>query len=303
MKKTAFWKADWFLGLIVAVVLLVASGSDFIQSLERQAYDLGVRASSHAPSQRVAVIAIDDQSIANIGRWPWPREIHAQMISSLKQAGAKVVGYASFFFEPQVDPGLVYIHKLAELYQALPPPQQQILADFASVLAEADDALNSDRKLAAAVAQAGNVALPMLFTIGEPRGNPDEPLADYILKSQITKVIDRIGAGNSNIFPVPTLQAIAPLEEIATGAAAVGHLNALPDVDGSTRTEPLVVRYYDQYFPSFSLVLAARSLNLGPADVELRLGEGVKLGNLTVDTDPYLQMYTYFYKDSSESWT
>ena len=72
MKKTAFWKADWFLGLVVAVVSLVASGSDFIQSLERQAYDLGVRASSHAPSHRVAVIAIDDQSIANIGRWPGP---------------------------------------------------------------------------------------------------------------------------------------------------------------------------------------------------------------------------------------
>jgi serine/threonine-protein kinase len=297
MKKTAFWKADWFLGLVIAVVLLVTSGSDLIQSLERQAYDLGVRASSHAPSQRVAVIAIDDQSIANIGRWPWPREIHAQMIGNLKQAGAKVVGYASFFFEPQVDPGLVYIHKLAELYQALPPAQQQNLADFASVLAEADDALNSDRKLAAAVAQAGNVALPTLFTIGEPRGNPDHPLADYILKNQITKVSDRIGAGDSNIFPVPTLQATAPLEEIAAGAAAVGHLNALPDVDGSTRTEPLVVRYYDQYFPSFSLVLVATSLNLGPADVELRLGEGVKLGNLTINTDPYLQMYTYFYKD------
>ena len=297
MKKTAFWKADWFLGLVVAVVLLVASGSDFIQSLERQAYDLGVRASSHAPSQRVAVIAIDDQSIANIGRWPWPREIHAQMIGRLEQAEAKVIGYASFFFEPQVDPGLAYIHKLAELYQTLPPAQQQNLAEFASVLNEADDALNSDRKLAAAVAQAGNVALPMLFTIGEPRGNPDHPLADYVLKNQITKVSDRIGAGGNNIFPVPTFQAIAPLEEIAAGAAAMGHLNALPDVDGSTRTEPLVVRYYDQYFPSFSLVLAARSLNLGPADIEMRLGEGVKLGNLTINTDPYLQMYTYFYKD------
>jgi len=190
MKRTAFWKADWFVGLVVAVVLFTTSGSDFIQSLERKAYDLGVRASSHVPSQRVAVIAIDDQSIANIGRWPWPREIHAHMIANLKQAGAKVVGYASFFFEPQVDPGLVYIHKLAELYRALPLPQQESLADFASVLVEADDALNSDRKLAEAVGHAGNVALPMLFSIGEPRGNPDQPLADYIVQSQITKVVD-----------------------------------------------------------------------------------------------------------------
>ena len=92
MKRTAFWKADWVLGLIVAVVLFFASGSDLVQSLERLAYDWGVRASSHAPSTRVAVIAIDDQSIANIGRWPWSREIHAQMIGKLRQAGAKVGG-------------------------------------------------------------------------------------------------------------------------------------------------------------------------------------------------------------------
>jgi eukaryotic-like serine/threonine-protein kinase len=297
MKKTAFWKADWFLGLIVALLVLVASGSDFVQSLERQAYDFGVRASNHPPSQRVAVIAIDDQSISNIGRWPWSRDIHAQMIGMLKQSGAKVVGYASFFFEPQIDPGLAYIHQLAELYQGLPPEQQQNLTGFGSVLAEADDALNSDRKLAAAVMEAGNVALPMLFTIGEPRGNPDQPLAEYVVKNQITRVTDQIGAAESNVFPVPTMQAIVPLEEIAAGAAAIGHLNALPDVDGSTRTEPLVVRYYDQYFPSFSMMLAAKSLNLGAGDVEMRLGEGVRLGKLAIDTDPYLQMYTYFYKD------
>jgi serine/threonine-protein kinase len=125
MKRTAFWKADWFLGLIVALVLFSASGVDLVQSLERLAYDWGVRASSHAPSTRVAVIAIDDQSIANIGRWPWSREIHAQMIAKLHEAGAKVVGYASFFFEPQIDPGLAYIEKLTELYQA-PPPQQHL---------------------------------------------------------------------------------------------------------------------------------------------------------------------------------
>jgi CHASE2 domain-containing sensor protein len=297
MKRTAFWKADWFLGLIVALVLFFASGSDLVQSLERLAYDWGVRASSHAPSPRVAIIAIDDQSIANIGRWPWSREVHAQMIVKLKQAGAKVVGYASFFFEPQIDPGLAYVQKLTELYQGLPPPQQQNLAQFASVLAEAEDALNNDRKLAAAITEAGNVALPMLFVLGEPRGNPDKALPDYVLKNQITKVVDRIGAQNNNIFPVPTLQATAPLQEIAAGAAAVGHLNALPDVDGSTRTEPLVVRYYDQYFPSFSTMLAAKSLNLGPADIEMRLGEGIKVGNLTITTDPYLQMHSYFYKD------
>ena len=297
MKKTAFWEADWFLGLVVALALLIASGSDIIQSLERQAYDLGVRASNRAPSQRVAVIAIDKQSIENIGRWPWPRDVHAQMIGKLKQAGAKVVGYASFFSEPQIDPGLAHINKLAEIYQGLPPVQQQNLAQFALVLAEAEDALNSDRKLAAAVKDSGIVALPMLFEIGEPHGNPDQPLPDFFVKNQISKVADRIGAAGNNIYPISTSGAEMPLQEIGSGAVAIGHLNAKPDPDGSIRTEPLVVRYYDQYFPSFSMVVVAKSLNLGAEDVELELGEGVQLGKLTIKTDPYLQMYSYFYKD------
>ena len=71
--KSGFWKSDWFLGLALALLVFFASGSDLLQSLERKAYDMGVQASSRTPSDRVAVIAIDDQSIANIGRWPWPR--------------------------------------------------------------------------------------------------------------------------------------------------------------------------------------------------------------------------------------
>jgi len=146
------------------------------------------------------------------------------MIVKLNQAGAKVVGYAAFFFEPQIDPGLAYAAKLTELYQALPPPQQQNLAQFASVLGEAEDALSTDRKLSAAITEAGNVALPMLFTLDEPRGNPDKPLPDYVLKSRITKVVDRIGAQDHNKFPLPTLHAAAPMQEISAGAATISHL-------------------------------------------------------------------------------
>ena len=73
MKKIQFWKADWFVGLLVVLLFLFSANGDLMQSLERKAYDLGVRASSHTPSDKIAVIAIDDQSIANLGRWPWPR--------------------------------------------------------------------------------------------------------------------------------------------------------------------------------------------------------------------------------------
>jgi serine/threonine-protein kinase len=88
-----------------------------------------------------------------------------------------------------------------------------------------------------------------------------------------------------------------PIAKIGEPALAIGHLNQILDVDGGSRREALVLRYYDQYFPSVALQVAARSLNLGPADIQVRLGEGVSLGNLDIATDPVLQMNTFFYAD------
>ena len=72
-------------------------------------------------------------------------------------------------------------------------------------------------------------------------------------------------------------------------------MNANPDVDGAIRSEPLVLAYYDQYYPSLSLQIAARYLNLKATDIQPRLGEGVRLGKLNIATDPFLQMNTFFY--------
>ena len=54
MNKWSFWKKDWFVGLLVALVFLSGANSDLMQSLERKAYDLGVLASSRTPSDRIA---------------------------------------------------------------------------------------------------------------------------------------------------------------------------------------------------------------------------------------------------------
>src|SRR3990172_12756856 len=119
--KTGFWKKDWFLGLVVTIFLFAAGGTYLIQSLERAAYDWGVRASSRIPSDKVVVIAVDDASIRNIGRWPWSREVHAKMTETLANAKAKVIGNLVFFSEPQVDAGFGYISKLLEIYGRLAP--------------------------------------------------------------------------------------------------------------------------------------------------------------------------------------
>ncbi|HKB54407.1 MAG TPA: CHASE2 domain-containing protein, partial [Ramlibacter sp.] len=260
---------------------------------ERKAYDMGVQASSRTPSDRVAVIAIDDESIANIGRWPWPRDVHAKMIDLLAAAKAKVIGYTVFFSEPQLDPGYRYIAQLLEMARKAAPgtPEGDAMAPLVSVLTQAEASLNTDRKLAESFARAGNVLLPMLFTLGQPRGRPDQPLPDFVQKN----VCPRVGGDQG--FALPTESVQIPVPAIGRAAAGLGHLNAYPDVDGAIRTEPLVLQYFDQYYPSLSMLIAAKSLNLGPADISVRLGEGVSLGNLKIGTDPAMQMHTYFYKD------
>ena len=83
-KNAQFWRADWFAGVaVVLAVLLLNQATDLIGTLERRFYDVGSTSSSRPPSDRIAIIAIDDQSIANIGRWPWSRDIHAKLIDLL----------------------------------------------------------------------------------------------------------------------------------------------------------------------------------------------------------------------------
>ena len=293
MRKAGFWKTDWFLGLAVSCVMLGAANSDLIRSLERKAYDLGVQATTRVPLDRVVVIAIDDVSIANLGRWPWPRDRMAKMTDLLAAGKAKVIANTVFFFEPQIDPGYAYVTRLQGLVKqnaenAEMPP---VLTQISGVLDEAEAALNTDRILAESVAKAGNVLMPMLFVLGEPSGRPDKALPEFVSKNRFPQVAE--GAGDAR----PTLSAQFPIESIGAKAVAIGHLNAYPDVDGAIRTEPLVLRHYDQYYPSLALMIAARSLNLGPADIQVVLGQEVRLGKLRIQTDADTQMNTFFYKE------
>jgi eukaryotic-like serine/threonine-protein kinase len=290
--KSAFWKTDWFLGTVVVLaVLLFNRFSDLVPSLERKAYDLGVQATSRSASEKVAVIAIDDTSIRNIGRWPWSREVHAKMTDLLAGAKAKVIVNTVFFSEPQVDAGYGYVTKLLELPAAKSEPLSPEMAPVVQLLKEAEQQLNTDRKLTESYAKAGNVVLPILFELGQPLGKPDRPLPEFTLRNAVK------AQGSEATSPLQAMAVQLPIDTVGRSAAALGHLNTYPDVDGGVRVEPVVLQYYDQFFPSLSMMVAAKSLNLGPADIKVTLGESVSLGRLKIGTDPSSLMYTYFYRD------
>ncbi|HUJ00083.1 MAG TPA: CHASE2 domain-containing protein, partial [Usitatibacter sp.] len=315
--KTAFWKADWFLGLVIAVVLFgFARTAGFIPAVERWAYDVGVRMTSKPPSDRIAVIAIDEQSIANIGRWPWSRDVIAKLIDGLSAAHAKVIADTIFFFEPQKDPGLAYVQKALDvIHRTWPAPSQDVqgvapigdatpaaqvpqpppeVAEIGHILDDASSALDTDARLAASIRKAGNVLVPLDFqqlSYAAPPGRPDKPLPDYVLRNTIGASTD---GGGSFLHGTG---ALVPIEAIGAGVAGIGHLDSVLDEDGAVRFEPLILDYYGEQFPSLALLIAAKSLNLGPKDITASIGQSVSLGGKTIRTDDLGEMYTYFYKD------
>ncbi len=294
LNKRNFWRADWFVGvLVVLAVLSLHKFGDLTGTLERRFYDYASTSTSRQPSDKIAVIAIDDTSIANIGRWPWSREVHAQMTDMLAGSKAKVIANTTFFFEPQTDRGLQYIRKIKDNLGAPDPTNPQpAIEQISKVIAEAELTLDSDAKLAASITKAGNVILPSVFKMGEPLGNADKPLPAFALKSAIDE-----GQG----FSMPALSGQQPIELIGNGAAAVGHLNLLLDKDdGAVREEPLLVNYYGKAVPSMALMVALKSLNLSPTDIKLNSGESVQIGKLKIKTDETAVMRPQFYKSSAD---
>jgi serine/threonine-protein kinase len=275
---------------VVAGVLALAAATDLFSGLERRFYDAASSHSARLPSERIAIIAIDDQSIANIGRWPWPREVHAQLIDQLKAAGAKTVAHTALFFEPQTARGLDSLRALRGQIEGgtltdLGPLSRESLV---RTINEAEQQLDSDGRLVASMARAGNVIVPSVFELGEPLGRPDQPLPAFAQRSAL---VDATG------FGFPAAQSQQPIAAVGEAAVAVAHLNQLQDRDGAVRQEPLLLNFDGHAVPSMGLAVAAHSLNLGPQDLRLQPGEAILLGRQRIATDELARVLPQFYPD------
>lgn len=82
---------------------LALAQTTWVQNVQNQALDVRTRwrAGYQAPNDpRIALVAIDDESIERIGRWPWPREYHGQFLALAAAGKASVVAWDILFTEP-----------------------------------------------------------------------------------------------------------------------------------------------------------------------------------------------------------
>ena len=302
-KNGTDWRANWATGLgFTAIFCLFAYwlAAGFFYGLETSIYDRGIMLTQAEPSDRVAVIAIDDRSIQNIGRWPWSRDILAGLIDRLGDAKARVVASTILMSERQLDPGLEQLSQLQNLIDELESQQQTAAAtsDLSIALAALRSSLEQsivdidyDQKLADSIRRAANVVLPMEFHLGMWLGNPDAPPAEYVSKHALS------GSGRDagQLGGLPADKLIPPIAELGEAAMALGHLNLNLDHDGRLRSEALLVNYFGQLYPSLALSIAARSLNLEHSDIQAHTGGGVSFGGLHIGTMPDFSMLNFFY--------
>lgn len=136
------WLLVSLLLLPLTAVLSMSSGLP----LNNLLYDRLRNLAPLAVDPRILVVAIDDRSLESLGRWPWPRSVHAELLDRLAAAGARSVLLDVIFSEPASNP-------------------------------------DSDRQLARSLCRAGNVLLPLLREsvprYGEPPREipPTAPLA------------------------------------------------------------------------------------------------------------------------------
>lgn len=90
----------WGILASVLVLTLYKVKPPFIQGIDKVASDARFKARGKvSPGTEVVIVAIDEKSINELGRWPWPRTIMAKLIKGLEPA--KIVGLDIVFSEPE----------------------------------------------------------------------------------------------------------------------------------------------------------------------------------------------------------
>ncbi len=89
------------LSLLALVAWLSTPGS--LARVNHLVQDTGLRLVSRPAQPGIVVIAVDDRSIAAIGRWPWRRALHAQLIQTVSRQEPLAIGMDVLFNEEDLD--------------------------------------------------------------------------------------------------------------------------------------------------------------------------------------------------------
>lgn len=100
-----FWNHYSFRSALLLMVIAYLPFSGWLERFDWMIYDKISYWKQFIPDDQIVIVAIDEKSLQTIGRWPWSRRIHAELLDRLRQAGRNVVALDFLMADPDdIDP-------------------------------------------------------------------------------------------------------------------------------------------------------------------------------------------------------
>jgi len=228
---------------------------------------------------RIVILDIDEKSLQEVARWPWPRDIMAKVVDTLfDHYKIAILGFDVVFAETDESSGIQSLDKLAN---------GELKNDSAFQRAYRDlrPGLDNDALFAKSL-KGRPVVLGYYLNSGADAKRiaaiPDPVLPKGAFAGHNIGFTTWTGYGGN-------------LPQFLANSAGAGHFNSLPDDDGIVRRVPMIVDVNGQYYESLSLAMARVLLNYPriepgyPEDSLMYKGysglEWIKAGPLTVPVD------------------
>src|SRR3989304_691180 len=285
--------------LLITTLVIVVYFADpsFIKFMELKSFDLRfIYRGEIKAGNEVAIAVIDEKSLDELGKWPWPRNIQAELVNKLTQKGVRVIGFDAVFSEPDINPGL---KKISEVKKRL-IEDKSVKPELIKLVEKAEVESNNDLIFADALKKSENTILGYFFHFSKEglehvsKESMDVSL-DNIRDSQYNAV--RFASAEAQSVPLQGAYAaessIKPLSEVAKGA---GYFSFIADDDGAYRKVPLIVRYEDTLFPPLSIQMIKQYLDTDISFVIQDYGvDEVQLGDIVIPTDERGAMLINYY--------
>lgn len=276
--------------ITIGLAFLTWLAPNVVVRLDNTALDFQFRLrGERSPGQEVILVLVDEKSLKEVGRWPWPRDKQARLIDQIHAGEPTVVGLDIIYAEPEESITVRDIKTWLAAERQKDPLPSNVLGLLEKHLHE----LDTDQQLAQSMARAGTAVLAVPFLVQESQtivslSDRTRAVQDHLRRSEFMLIKQTKSAEESHPYDATAM--LPPLSLFAQQARSLGHVYRLPDHDGITRREVLALRYGDAYYPSFALEIARLYLKQTREHMALLLGDGVQLGPTVIPTDQKLRM-------------
>ena len=277
--------------ILIALALFLLDFK-FLRLVELKTLDLRIASRGDLkPGGETVIAVIDEKSLSELGRWPWPRTTIAQLVRKLKSEGAKAVGFDIVFSEPDINSNLKTIDALSAEMKKRGVSQSGVT----DLLRRKRAAADTDAILASAMRETGNVTLGYFFHFA--RKGSDKELA-HVTAQRIAQNARRIENSRypmvnstsgkpSDVFLPHAFAPEANIPALSVAGRNSGYFNALPDSDGSNRWSPLVIAFQNNYYSSLAVSLVQSYLDFPNLSLNLEPfgAKSVVIDDIVVPTD------------------